>query len=156
MMGCLKNLPHYVLRLAKIAAQRLMFTIGFRFDVSRAKRCFATLERKNTTLSANRAKARLELEAIGQSNALYVLLPRFVKIAVQNLKRLALKTLVFVQKNAAIKTKLSCTLAATTWLRLKEMATSAASAAQNSHPMFITLIFQGVLKRPTRKGATTI
>jgi len=154
-MACLKNLLHSVRSLAKTAAHRLMFTIGFRFAVSRAKRCFATLARKSTTLSASLVQRRLGPEATAPKTARSVHQKQCAKLVAANTRSRIISIVITAQNAVATSTKQSCTLAATTWLRLKEMATSAASATQNSRRMFTTLIFQGVSKRLIEKGATT-
>jgi hypothetical protein len=155
MMVCLKNLLPYAPSLAKIAASRLMFIIGFRFAVSRAKRCFATLARKCTAFPAKRAAKRLVLEAIAQKNVLNVrqLIP--VKRAARNTKSKIISIEIIARIAVATCTKRNCILVATTWLRLKEMVTSAVSAKPNNRLMYTTSTCLGGLRKLSVKGAIT-
>jgi hypothetical protein len=154
-MTCLKNLLRFVRSLAKTVAHRLMSTIGFRFVVSRAKRCFATPAKKNTTSFANLVRRRLGPEATAPKTAQSVHQKQCAKLVAANTRSQIISIVIIALRGAATSTKQSCTLAATTWLRLKEMATSAANATQNSRPMSTTLISQDALKRLIEKGATT-
>ena len=154
-MECLKNSLLYAPNLAKIAASRLMFTIGFKSGVSHAKRSTAVLARKNTTLSANCAKTRLELEAIKPNIAKIALTPQVVNLVAVYLKRKAINIETIALTDAAMLIKPNFTLAAIIWQRYKEMGISVENAVKPNRLMYITLTCLGALKRLNVKGAIT-
>lgn len=155
-MGCLKNLLHSAANLAKIAASRLMFTIGFKSDANHARRSTAIPARKSTTLFVIPAQKRLGLETTGLKNAQSVPSNQSVKPANANMKSKITSTAIIVLKGAATYTKRSCISVTITWLRWKEMAINAVSVVLNGRLMSTILTCLGDSKSLTEKGATTI
>jgi hypothetical protein len=155
-MECPKNLLHFVHSPAKTAMARLMSTIGFRFAVSRAKRCFATPAKRNTARFANLVQRLFLREAVGPNSAQTAQQKQLASIAATLLRKQTTKTATTALSNAAASTSKNCTLVATTLQRLHAMGLSVASVIRRSRHTFTTLIFRGVSKRPTGKGATTI
>jgi hypothetical protein len=154
-MECQKNLLHSDHNFVKTAKSRLMCTTAFKCVVNRAKAFFAIPARKSTTLSANLVQRRLGQGAIAPKTAQNVRPKRSAKLVAAIIKSKIISIVIIALRGAATCTKLSCTLVETTLQRLKEMATSAANATQNSRPMSTTLISQDALKRLIEKGATT-
>jgi hypothetical protein len=155
MMECLKNQLHFAQSLAKIAASRLMFTIGFKSGANHVKRSTATLARRNTTLPAKRVAKPLGAEAIAQKNVQIVRLQLVAGLVAMSLKKQVRKTQGFVRCGVPAFLNKSCILAAITLQRLSVMAISAVSAEKSNRPMFTILTCQGVLRKLIVKGAIT-
>jgi len=155
-MACLKNLPHSVRSLAKIAAHPLMSTTVFKSVASLAKPFSVTLAKRNTARSANLVQRLFLQEAAGPSSVQTVRQKQLASIAATLLRKQTTKTATTALSNAAASTSKNCTLVATTLQRLHAMGLSVASVIRRSRHTFTTLIYLVGLKRLTGKGATTI
>jgi hypothetical protein len=133
-----------------------MFTIGFRFAVSRAKPFFATPAKRNTARFASLVQRLFRQEAVGPNSVQTAQQKQLASIAATLLRKQTTKTATTALSNAAVSTSKNCTLVATILQRLHAMILNAASVIHRSRLMFTTLIYLAGLKRPTGKGVTTI